>query len=342
MKILFQSFKTKQLVRSQAIRESQSPPRVPSPRPPSFTDTKENKLATIRVKSASVDLDDRLSYEHVQPSVRELSSNETILQKKSDFSNDAISSTYSDSFKNNNISTKNILVFTSGDKKNLGANVVSICSSTSESININKSSNETVNGKNDSANCNTTANSSKDETFQQTKIGENKMTSQNSSVESESTSFDSQCLQTEKDSSSLEIDSNEILEYTNNNNDNQCLSLDIRLETIKDTDSCTKTQNINNSQHSSQEYQQESIDIILEPLQSSASDVNYRKQKVTLKNLKNSNFIKNNDSSPLIIHDAVCLKNKETCYHQRNMPKVEVHQVEIQVFLYYAHTINLY
>lgn len=325
----FQSFKTKQLVRSQAIRESQSPPRVPSPRPPSFADPKENKLAAIKVKSASVDLDDRLSYEHVQPSARELSSNEMILQKKADISNDAISSTYSDSFKNNNISTKNILVSTSGDKKNLGANVVSIRSSTSESININKSSNETLNGE-DSANSNA-VNPCEDETLQQTKTVENKMASQNSSVESESTSVDSQCLQTEKDSSSLDIDSNEVLEYTNNNNDNQCLSLDIRLEPTKHTDSCIKTHHANNSQHSSQEHQPESIDIILEPLQTSASDVNYRKQKVTLKNLKNSNFIKNNDSSPLIIQDAICLKNKEVCYHQRNAPKVEVHQVEIQV-----------
>lgn len=59
---ILQSFKTKQLVRSQAIRESQSPPRVPSPRPPGqpATDADRTRVQpVIKKKAASVDLDDR-------------------------------------------------------------------------------------------------------------------------------------------------------------------------------------------------------------------------------------------------------------------------------------------
>lgn len=48
----FQSFKTKQLVRSQAINESHSPPRQPSPRP-------GEKVKIAKKKSASIDLNDR-------------------------------------------------------------------------------------------------------------------------------------------------------------------------------------------------------------------------------------------------------------------------------------------
>lgn len=57
-----QSFKTKQLVRSQAIRESQSPPRVPSPRPPGHpaTDTDRPRIQpAVKKKAVSVDLDNR-------------------------------------------------------------------------------------------------------------------------------------------------------------------------------------------------------------------------------------------------------------------------------------------
>lgn len=62
MCLIQQSFKTKQLVRSQAIRESQSPPRVPSPRPPGHpgADADRTRIQpAVKKKAVSVDLDDR-------------------------------------------------------------------------------------------------------------------------------------------------------------------------------------------------------------------------------------------------------------------------------------------
>lgn len=279
------------------------------------------------MKSASVDLDDRLSFEnnvHNSPKPQQQqdlssNSNETALQIKSEnIPNDAISLTDSDSFKNINLScnNKNILVSTSGDKKNLGANVVSTPSSPSEC----KSDNDTVN-------------STENENSNEAKSGQDYKTAWSpravqtddencEAASSNSVPYNAMFpLVKDDDSRSVDIDSNKVLDYSENNNDNECLSLDDRTEVTDHqhhhhTTTYTKAQNQStyDTEDSSKEYQDES---------DFKSDTATKNNRVSLKNLKNSNFIKNRDlTSPVTIYDNVTYKTKN---------KVEFHQVEIQV-----------
>lgn len=104
--VCLQSFKTKQLVRSQAIRESQSPPRMAA-----CGESKDGRLlSAIKVKSASFDVDERTSFE--MQSLNSTASTE----------NPAVDE---NSFKVKSLSSKDNLVSTNGDKKILGANVLS-------------------------------------------------------------------------------------------------------------------------------------------------------------------------------------------------------------------------
>ncbi|XP_077290050.1 uncharacterized protein LOC143913881 [Arctopsyche grandis] len=317
------SFKSKQLVRSQAIRESQSPPRGPSPRP----DSKEIKMSTVKMKSASVDLDDRLSFEnnvHNSPKQQQQDassdSDETAPQNNPEnMPNDAISLTDSDSFKTINLScnNKNILVSTSGDKNLLGANVVSTPSSPSEC----KSNNDTVNGtKNENSN---EAKSKQDDKTTSSPIPVETDDENCEAASSNSVPYNDKCPSArDDDSRSVDIDSNKVLDYSENNNDNECLSLDVRTEVTDHhhhhhptTYTTAQNQSTYDTEDSPKEYQDES--------DSKNSDTVTKNQRVSLKNLKNSNFIQNRDlTSPVTIYDNVTYKNKN---------KVEFHQVEIQV-----------